>query len=86
MEIITISGQNIDANGTWTRTEIEKELNELGYTNISWIEYVLSHAIETLDQKAINGLVMLMDCDSVDVCKLQTRVDGLQINIEFNRT
>ena len=85
MEIITISGQNIDANGTWTRAEIEKELNELGYTNISWIEYVLSHAIETLDQKAINGLVMLMDCDSVDVCKLQTRVDGLQVKIEFNR-
>ena len=81
MEIITISGQNIDANGTWTRTEIEKELNELGYRNISWIEYVLSHAIKTLDQKAINGLVMLMDCDSIDVCKLQTRVDGLQINV-----
>lgn len=86
MEIITISGQNIDANGTWTRTEIEKGLNELGYTNIRWIEYVLSHAINTLDQKAINGLVMLMDCDSVDVCKLQTRVDGLQIKIEINRT
>ena len=86
MEIITISGQNIDANGTWTRTEIEKGLNELGYTNIRWIEYVLSHAINTLDQKAINGLIMLMDCDSVDVCKLQTRVDGLQIKIEINRT
>ena len=86
MEIIMISGQNIDANGTWTRAEIEKELNELGYTNISWIEYVLSHAIDTLDQKAINGLVMLMDCDNVDVCKLQTRVDGLQVKIEFNRT
>ena len=86
MEIITISGQNIDANGTWTRTEIEKGLNELGYTNIRWIEYVLSHAINTLDQKAINGLVMLMDCDSIDVCKLQTRVDGLQIKIEINRT
>ena len=86
MEIITISGQNIDANGTWTRNEIEKGLNELGYTNIRWIEYVLSHAINTLDQKAINGLVMLMDCDSIDVCKLQTRVDGLQIKIEINRT
>ena len=86
MEIITISGQNIDANCTWTRAEIEKELNELGYTNISWIEYVLSHAIDTLDQKAINGLVMLMECDNVDVCKLQTRVDGLQVKIEFNRT
>ena len=81
MEILKITGQNEDANGVWRRDDVERELTELGYTGMSWVEWVLFHAFDDIPEKTTDALVHL--AETGDRFDFLAHVDGLRSRIEY---